>query len=162
MALNPISIAALQQSQPIVQDKEGRPTAWFIRALNSAFQQIAAAVNAVIASQNAADAAQAAADAAAGNAGSAQGSAAAAQSTANTALANAATAQGRADDAYTLADNAVVKLQTPAPVYVPYTGQTVSNPPTQAEMQALDNAVVALATAYDSLKNKLQAIEALS
>lgn len=43
-----------------------------------------------------------------------------------------------------------------APMYTPYAGQTVSNPPTQAEMQALDDAVVALATAYDDLVTALQ------
>lgn len=102
MALNPVKLAYLQESQPITQDKEGRPASWFIRALNGVFKTLSDAINGIIAAQNAAEAAQATADTADGKADNAQ-------TTADGAQATAATAQARADDAYDLAVTAVQK-----------------------------------------------------
>lgn len=56
----------------------------------------------------------------------------------------------------------VLKDQAAFPTYTAYAGQTVSNPPTQAEMQALDDAVVTLATAFTSLKTALQTADVLT
>jgi hypothetical protein len=169
MALAPLKVAALQQSQPITRDQQGNPATWFMRSLNDTFKNIVAAVNAVIQAQNDADAAKAAADTAQGTAEGAQSSADTAQSSADTAqataasaAADAATAQTRADDAFDLASDAVPKNQVSAPTYSTYGGQTVSNPPTQAEMQTLDNAVVALSAAFASMNGKLQSAEVFS
>jgi hypothetical protein len=60
MAINPIRIPNFQQARAIV-DKDGRPSADFLRYINKAFQDIQNSANAVIAAQNAADAANAAA-----------------------------------------------------------------------------------------------------
>jgi septal ring factor EnvC (AmiA/AmiB activator) len=56
----------------------------------------------------------------------------------------------------------VLKDQAAAPAYSAYAGQTVSNPPTQAEVQSLDDAVTALATAFVSLKTALQTADVLT
>lgn len=60
MAIIPIRIPNFQQSRAIV-DKDGRPSADFLRYLNKAFQDIQNGANAIIAAQNAADAANTAA-----------------------------------------------------------------------------------------------------
>lgn len=56
----------------------------------------------------------------------------------------------------------VVKDSAAAPVYAAYAGQVISNPPTQAEMQALDAAVVAQSTAITALIAALQTADVFS
>lgn len=56
----------------------------------------------------------------------------------------------------------VQKDLTAAPAYTVYAGQTVSNPPTQGEMQDLDDEVAALSAAFDALKTALQAVDVLT
>lgn len=56
----------------------------------------------------------------------------------------------------------VVKDSTAAPVYAAYAGQVISNPPTQAEVQALDAAVVAQSTAITALIAALQSADVFS
>lgn len=169
MRLDPIRITAIQQAQPIVQDKEGRPSSYFVRALNDLFGRLAQTINALIVNQNAtadaqdsANAAQGFAEAAQSAADSAGMSADAASLAANSALADAATAQAQADAAFALAGTKVTKDQTPAPIYSTYAGQTISAIPTQAEVQALDDAVVSLSSALSSVITKLQAIDVFS
>lgn len=159
MALAPVQIAYLQESQPIIADQSGRPASWFIRSLNTVFKSLVGAINGVIAAQNAADAAAAAAAIADTKAVDAQDSADTAQTTATGAVSDAATAQAQADAAYALAGTKVTKNQTAAPAYTAYPGQTISAIPTQAEVQALDNAVKAASAALASTISKLHSAD---
>ena len=79
------------------------------------------------------------------------------------AAANAAinTLDGRID-AYDALAPFVQQDQAARPSYTPYAGQTVSNPPTQAEVQALDDAVEALSTAFDTLLTRLDTVNLLT
>jgi len=56
----------------------------------------------------------------------------------------------------------VAKDQAAAPAYTVYAGQTVSNPPTQAQVQALDNAVVTLSAAFAGLRAALITADVLT
>lgn len=119
----------------------------------------------------AAAAAQETADTAAAAAATADAAATAAQSAADTANASASDAQTRADDAYDLAATKVTKgagaawaapsgtaARTSLAAYV---APVVSNPPTQAEMQALADAVQAISRAVVALVTDLRANEAI-
>lgn len=64
--------------------------------------------------------------------------------------------RGDADARYVQQD------QTAEPSYSTYTGQTISNPPTQAQVQATDDAVKAASTAIASIISKLHSIGAFS
>lgn len=84
---------------------------------------------------------------------------------AETDITNLQTADGLLDnriDAYDLLAPFVRQDQAAAPAYTPYAGQTVSNPPTQAEMQALDDAVKAQGVFLAALVTALQTINALT
>lgn len=84
---------------------------------------------------------------------------------ANTDIATANTAINALDgriDAYDALAPFVRQDQAAAPAFTPYAGQTVSNPPTQAETQAIDNAAVALGVAVDALKTALQTAQVLT
>lgn len=65
-------------------------------------------------------------------------------------------------DAYDALAPFVRQNQAARPSYTAYAGQTVSNPPTQAEMQALDDAVKALATAFATLLTRLDTVDLLT
>lgn len=65
-------------------------------------------------------------------------------------------------DAYDALAPYVRQDQIAAPSYTAYAGQTVSNPPTQAEMQSLDNAVKALSLALIDLRSALQTANVLT
>ena len=80
MALKPVRVPTLIQSQPIVDD-QGNPNTQFVQAWNNSLQQIVGSLNSVITAQNAAAAAQAAAN-------TAQTAATAAQTSATTAQAS--------------------------------------------------------------------------
>lgn len=56
----------------------------------------------------------------------------------------------------------VAKDQEAAPTYTPYAGQVVSAVPTQAEVQAIDDAVVTLAAAVADLITALQTADVLT
>jgi hypothetical protein len=143
---------------------------------NAAFRNNPAAAEAAQETATDAAAAAAAADAnaaaAAAAAALADASAATAQGAADTAAATAATAQARADGAYALAETKVEMSAGPAwaapsgtatrAAYAAYTAPVVSNPPTQAEMQALADAVQALSRAMVALVTDLRANEALT
>jgi hypothetical protein len=167
-----------------IVDEKGMATANFQAFWNNGLQQAVDAAIAAQAAQAAAATAQTAADTAQTTAEAADANANTRQpaSTSLTALAalsgtglveqtgaNAFTdraigvaaassipTRGDADGRY------VQKNQTAHPSYTPYAGQTISNPPTQIEMQALDNAVVSLANAVASINTKLQSIGAFS
>lgn len=162
MALTPVKLPDIQQSQPITRDKDGHAATWFITALNNAFKAIVNALNGVIDAQNAAEAAQVAADVAQTTGEAAQSTADTAQSTASTAATTASTAQTRADDAYTLAGTKVTKNTTSAPSYSTYTAPVVSNPPTQAEVQSIANALAAASAALNSTITKLHSADVFS
>lgn len=65
-------------------------------------------------------------------------------------------------DAYDALAPFVQQDQAAAPSYTPYAGQTVSAGYVQAEAQATDNAVVALATAFDTLLTRLDTTNVLT
>lgn len=169
MALNPVKIADIQQAQPITRDAQGHAAPWFITALNTAFRTLTNAINGINDAINAAAVADAKAETADGKAETAQSSAdtaqatgEAAQTSADTAQTSADTAQARADDAYALADGKVDKNTTPAPSYSIYVAPTISNPPTQSEVQAIANALAAGSSALSSTINKLESAEVFS
>lgn len=95
-----------------------------------------------------------------------------AQSTADTALANAATAQSAATAANTNANTRVLKSAGPAftnatgtaarTAYASYAGQTISVVPTQAQVQQIDDAVVALSQHVVAVINDLKNNQALT
>ena len=168
----------LQQRIPFV-DGERRLTNEALRALNDAFKTVVDALNAAIVAQETADAAQdAAIDAAQAAANAALQAAqaaldaAAAQSTADGATASAASAQGTANAALALANTAVQQNVGSAwaptsgtdsrGLFTTYVGQTISNPPTQAEVQGIDNHVVALSQHMKALIDDLSANGALT
>lgn len=62
----------------------------------------------------------------------------------------------------TAVEGRVLKDQAAFPTYAGYAGQTVSNPPTQAEVQALDDAVKTLADAFVALGVALQTADVLT
>jgi hypothetical protein len=115
--------------------------------------------------------AQEAADEAAAAAAVADAAAAAAQTAATTAATSAGTAQGRADEAYDLAADKVDKSTGAAwapptgtlsrATLASYTAATISNPPTQAEVQAVADAVQAMSRALAAVITDLRATEAL-
>ena len=145
-----VILAQLQQRLPFV-DADGRLTTVGLRALNDSFKGLVDAIDAV-------GAAQAVADGAAVSAGMASDEAAAAQGTAN--------------DALTLAGSAVQQDVGPAwaaatgiaarSTFASYSGQAVSNPPTQAEVQAIDNHLVILSQRFKALIDDLKANGALT
>ncbi|QPQ55597.1 hypothetical protein IC614_03065 [Allosphingosinicella flava] len=95
-----------------------------------------------------------------------------AQSTATDAATAAANAQNRADDAYDLADTKVERSAGPAwaapsgasarTSVTAYTAPAISNPPTQAEVQALANALQEHSQAMVALITDLRANETLT
>lgn len=106
------------------------------------------------------------------DAASAQGTADDALWDASVAQASAEDAHDRADEAYELAEGRVAKSAGPAwsPAtgtasragYAAYAGQTISNPPTQAEVQAIDDAVKAMSQAMVAIITDLRSNEALT
>ncbi len=115
--------------------------------------------------------AQESADNAAADAAAAEAAATAAQTAATDAGTAAATAQARADDAYDLAltkANKSTGASWAAPTgtvsrvtFATYTAPAISNPPTQAEVQALANHVQVLSQALAAVITDLRATEAL-
>ncbi|MFC0304393.1 hypothetical protein ACFSTI_29285 [Rhizorhabdus histidinilytica] len=150
MDLAPLNLADIQQAVPIV-DMSGRPVGFFVTLTNQNNKNIKAAVTAINENIEATAAAQAAADAA-------QDSAIAAQADAIAGLAAAAAAQATAN-------NAVAKGVGPnwdAPTgtadrggFTTYTAPTISNPPTQAEVQALADALQANSRALKAVIDDL-------
>lgn len=65
-------------------------------------------------------------------------------------------------DAYDALSPFVRADQAAAPAYTAYAGQTVSNPPTQAQVQALDDAVKALSAVVVTLIARLQTVDVLT
>jgi hypothetical protein len=168
MALEEIHLPRLDGFTALV-DPKGVSSITFAQWWDSVAGQLEAGINGVIEAQNAAAAADAKAVTADGKAVAAQTTAdtaqatgEAAQGTADGAVADAATAQTRADDAYDLAGTKVTQDQVSAPSYSAYGGQTISNPPTQAEVQTLDDATTAIATALHSVISKLQTANVFS
>lgn len=87
---------------------------------------------------------------------------AATQSDLSVAVADIAAAQTAITGITSDLTNYVLKDQTAAPVYSAYAGQTVSNPPTQGEVQDLDDAVVALSAAVVGLIAALNTADVLT
>jgi len=160
-----------------------------VQTIENSINGIAEALAAALAAQGSADVANANAAAAQADATAAQGSAAAAQTTANTgvtnastaqttantALANAATAQTTANSKITqaTADGLYVHQDLgPAwtaatgtasrAAYAAYVSPTISNPPTQAEMQTLSDAVQDLSQRMVALITDLKANSTLT
>lgn len=168
----------IQQRLPFVDD-QGRLSNEGLRALNDAFRVVVDALDQAIAAQAAADqaqndaiaAAQAAADAALAAADAAL-AAADALLAAATASGEAAAAQGVADNALSLATTAVQQDVGPSwspasgtasrATFITYTGQTISNPPTQAEVQAIDSHLVILSQRMKAMIDDLTANGALA
>lgn len=125
------------------------------------------------AEQGVADAAsaQGTADVARTEAATAQTTADGAQVTADNAQTSANTAQTRADDAYTLAEQKAGLSAGPAwaapsgtlsrASLASYTAATISNPPTQAQVQAVANALQAVSQAMVALITDLRATGAI-
>lgn len=65
-------------------------------------------------------------------------------------------------DAYDALAPFVRQDQAARPSYSAYAGQTVSDPPTAAQMQALDDAVVSLGTAFSTLLTRLDTVNLLT
>lgn len=164
MALAPLNLSDVQQSVAIV-DQDGRPVGFFIRLLNQNNMNIKAAFAAIVANIESTATAQAAADAAQDSAISAIADAAAAS-------ANAAAAQSDATDALGIAGTAVQQDLGPAwtaPTgtasrvsFATYTAPVISASPTQAEVQAVANAVQALSRALKAVVDDLTANGALT
>lgn len=160
--LKPVRLTQLTQAQPIV-DAQGRPASAFLRYFNDALSKIENAFNGIISAQNAANAAQSSADNAAQDASDAQTSASSAQTTADNALtvANSKLSQSMADSRY------VRQSQTPTwspatgtvdrTAYAAYVSPTISATPTQAEVQAVSDAVQSLSQHVAALLNDLAA-----
>lgn len=145
-----VILAQLQQRLPFV-DADGRLTTVGLRALNDSFKGLADAIDAV-------GAAQAAADGAAVSAGIASDEAAAAQGTANDALTLAGSAvQQDVGPAWAAATGTATRS-----TFASYAGQAVSNPPTQAEVQAIDNHLVIISQRFKALLDDLKANGALT
>jgi hypothetical protein len=159
-----IRLPTIQQGQALV-DNQLRPAQWFVRMINDALGSIEDSINGVVQALAAAAAAQSAA-------GAAQGDASGAQATADTALANAGTAQSTANAANTLAGTKVTKDAgaTFGAVtgtinragYTVYTAPVISNPPTQAEVQAIANALAVLSANHGAAITDLRANHALT
>ena len=138
-----------------------------VEAIEAAIEGIAAALAAAVTAQAAADQAQNDAIAAQADATQALADALAASTDAAGATADAATAQTTADNALALATAAVPQDNGPAwtaatgtasrATFATYAGQTVSNPPTQAEMQAIDDHMVILSQRIMALVDDLKA-----
>lgn len=133
--------------------------------LNRTWQQFFYALYADVGALQAAQAAAAVAAAAdeaaiaANTAATAANTAAiAAQATVNTATTAAAAAQTTANAANTTASAAVPKNGATAPSVTPFSGITVSNPPTQAEMQTISNALAAQSATVQATVANLQAV----
>lgn len=65
-------------------------------------------------------------------------------------------------DALEAAGPYVVEGQEAAPSYSTFAGQTITDPPTQAEVQAIDDGLAAASTALDSVITKLQSASVFS
>lgn len=166
----------LPRLSPIaIVDGAGRASSAFQRWWQSVVEQVESSVNAIAAALAAAVAAQAAADSAQDDATQAIADALAAQGDAIQALTDAAAAQTTADGALTeaAADALYVQQDVGAAwtsatgteartALASYAGQTVSNPPTQVEMQAIDDAVVAMSQALVAVINDLKGNGALT
>lgn len=179
--LKPVRLSRLTQSQPVV-DAQGRPASAFLTYFNKALQQIEAAFNGIITAQNAAEAAQASADDAADDAASASSQASSAQSTANSAQTAASGAQTTASNALsvansklsqTTADGRYVRQDQTASwaastgtedrsVYAAYVSPTISATPTQAEVQAISDALEGLSQHMVALINDLRGNDVLT
>lgn len=84
---------------------------------------------------------------------------------ANTDIATANAAINALDariDAYDALAPFVRQDQAARPSHTPYAGQTVSNPPTQAEVQAIDDAVVSQSTTMATLLTRLDTVNLLT
>lgn len=163
----PLRLDRLDSNVPLVDERQW-PASWFQRLWTKTVQNIETAVNDIATAIAAAAAAQAAADAA-------QDDAIAAQADATQALADALAAQTTASAALTeaVADTLYVQMDVGAAwtaatgteartALASYAGQTVSNPPTQAEMQALDDAVKAISQHLVAAINDLKGNGALT
>jgi hypothetical protein len=168
---------------PIV-DEQGRPTTAFHRALTQFVQDSVAAAIAAAAAQATAQTAVTAA-ATAQDAAEAAAADAASRQPASTSLTNLAALSGtglveqtganaftnrligatNASDIPTRSDadaRYVRRDQASAPIYSTYAGQSISNPPTQAQCQATDDAVKAASAALASLIGKTQTVHLLT
>ena len=157
----------LDTNIPIIGES-GKPSGQFqrlwqktVESITTAFNNIEAAIAAAAAAQTAADAAQDDAIAAQADATQALANALAAQTTASAALTEAVAdtlyVQQDVGAAWTAATGTEART-----ALVSYAGQTVSNPPTQAEMQALDNAVKAISQHLVAAINDLKGNGALT
>ena len=84
---------------------------------------------------------------------------------ANTDIATANTAINALDariDAYDALAPFVQQNQAARPSYTPYAGQNVSAAYVEAEAQAIDDAVLALSTAFDTLLTRLDTVNLLT
>lgn len=180
MAVKMVRLTRFTQGLPIV-DNAGRAVSSFITVLNAALKQIETAFNGIIDAQNSANAAQMSADSAATNASSANDAAAAAQATANTAKTSALAAQTTANNALTVANTKIdqttadgryvrqsqtVTWAVPTgtgsrTAYAEYVPPTISTVPTQAEVQAVADALGDLSRHMVALISDLQAINVL-
>jgi len=168
----------------MVSPQTGMPTAQFQAFWKSGLENAVAAAEAAAAAQATATAAQSTAT-------TAQSTAVAANNNANTrqpastsltalsALSGTGLVEQTGPDAFTDrpigtggstsiptlgdADGRYVRQgQTSQPSYSSYGGQTISNPPTQAQVQATDDAVKAASAAIASIISKLHSIGAFS
>lgn len=147
----------IQQRLPFV-DAQGRLTNDGLRALNDALRDIVSAIDSAVAAQQSADTAQDQAIDAATEAANAALAATAAQSTADDAASLAATSvQQDVGPAWAAATGTASRA-----TFTTYAGQTVSNPPTQAEVQAIDDHVKALSERMKALIDDLQGNGALT
>lgn len=173
-----VTIPRLQRTVAITSN-DGKPLAVFhqwwqtvAKSIEGAFDQLEQQLIDIQAAQAAADAAQDSAIAAQADATDALADALAAQSTADGAVTDAGVAQATASAALGLATTAVqqdVGAAWTAPTgtasratFATYAGQTVSNPPTQAEVQAIDDHLVILSQRMKAVIDDLKANGALT
>lgn len=157
--LEMIRLSRLSAQSPIV-DAQGRPTPLFMRYFNDVLGQLEKTINGVIDAQTAAAEAQAQADLAQDQAIDAIAQAIAAQATADGKLSAA-----QADNLYVKQDG-TPDWQTPTGTgergtFASYTAPTISATPTQAEVQAVANAVQTASRHLTALVGDLIVVEAL-
>jgi uncharacterized protein DUF3359 len=164
MALQNIRLPRLDGLTRLV-DQAGVATVVFSQWWNSVATQIENAINGATQAINDAATAQSSAD-------TAQGTADGAQSSADNAQTAADNAQTTADSALALASTAVQQNVGPSwtdatgtasrTAYSTYSAPVISNPPTQAEVQAIADALAVLSPHFTAVVNDLKGNGALT